>query len=227
MRSPMPSGCLALLIFAGVLLFPLFLANAMLAALQKLGLSPASAVLIAIGIFFGGLINIPVSRIEREEPLELPSLRMFGLNRFFPAQVQRIQYTVIAINVGGALIPFGVAIYELLRLNSQGRYALLVGLGAIALNVAACYFLARPVPNLGIALNPFVPALLAAACGLLLLPEFAPSVAFSAGVLGPLIGADLLHMDDIERIATTTASIGGAGTFDGIVLASLIATLLA
>jgi uncharacterized membrane protein len=32
---------------------------------------------------------------------------------------------------------------------------------------------------------------------------------------------------DVQRINTGVASIGGAGTFDGIVLSGLVATLLA
>jgi uncharacterized membrane protein len=73
----------------------------------------------------------------------------------------------------------------------------------------------------------FVPALVAVPCGLLFLPDQAPLIAFAAGMLGPLIGADLLHLQEIERIGAGVASIGGAGTFDGIVLSPLIATLLA
>jgi uncharacterized membrane protein len=49
----------------------------------------------------------------------------------------------------------------------------------------------------------------------------------ACGALGPLIGADLLHLRDLERIGAGAVSIGGAGTFDGIVLSALIATLLA
>ena len=56
-------------------------------------------------------------------------------------------------------------------------------------------------------------------------PERAP-VAFVAGVLGPLVGADLLHLKDIGRISTGLLSIGGAGTFDGIVLSGLLAAIL-
>jgi uncharacterized membrane protein len=46
-------------------------------------------------------------------------------------------------------------------------------------------------------------------------------------VLGPLIGADLLHLRDIEELETGIASIGGAGTFDGIVLSGIVAAYLA
>jgi len=52
-------------------------------------------------------------------------------------------------------------------------------------------------------------------------------VAFVAGVLGPLIGADLLRLNEVVKIAPAVVSIGGAGTFDGIVLSGLISALLA
>jgi len=51
-----------------------------------------------------------------------------------------------------------------------------------------------------------------------------------AGSLGTLIGADLMHMVNRRTWAMLDApllSIGGAGTFDGIFLAGIIAVLLA
>lgn len=81
--------------------------------------------------------------------------------------------------------------------------------------------------GIGIAMPGLFPPLLAAMSALLFVPDQAPPVAFVAGVLGPLIGADLLHLRDIEKIATGIASIGGAGTFDGIVLSGIVAAYLA
>jgi len=52
-------------------------------------------------------------------------------------------------------------------------------------------------------------------------------VAFASGVLGPLIGADLLHLHEIRKFDTPAVSIGGAGTFDGIVVSGMVALLLA
>jgi uncharacterized membrane protein len=227
MRSPMPFGCLSLIIFAGVLLFPLFLANALLSALSKLGLSPGLALWVAAGIFLGGLVNIPVYRIHREQAIEYVHIRMFGLHRIIPVQPRQWGYTVIAINLGGAVIPIAVALYELLRMAGRGPNALLAGISAIAINVIVSYLIARPVPNVGIAMPSLVPGIVAAVSGFLLLPSFAAPVAFAAGVLGPLLGADLLHLRDVQKITTGMASIGGAGTFDGIVISGLIATLLA
>ena len=72
-----------------------------------------------------------------------------------------------------------------------------------------------------------VPAIAAAALAFLLARDQAAPVAFIAGVAGPLIGADLFHLREIGRTATGIASIGGAGTFDGIVLSGIVAAYLA
>lgn len=221
-------GCTSLLFFLALLvLIPFFLANAMLTALARLGLTPEISLLAATGIFFGGMVNIPVRKIPREQTVELRQLSLFGLSRLRPVQVRTRSFTLIAVNVGGCVIPSALAAYELYRVAATGWEPLLLALAAVALNVAVCWKVARPIENVGIAMPALAPALVAALAAILLLPEFAPPVAFAAGVLGPLIGADLLHLDEVKKIATGLASIGGAGTFDGIVISGLLATLLA
>jgi len=223
----LPFGCLSLILIAGLIaLIPLFLANAVLTALAKLGLSPATSLLVAVGIFLGGLVNIPVRRIPREETIEHYPLGIFGVGRFFPRMVTQQSFTIIAVNLGGCVIPCLLVAYELSRIASAGGSLLLATAAASAINIAACWRLARPVPNVGIALPAFIPALLAAACALLFARQMAPPVAFTAGVLGPLVGADLLHLRDLGKLTTGMGSIGGAGTFDGIVLSGLVATLI-
>ena len=74
---------------------------------------------------------------------------------------------------------------------------------------------------------PRVPPLAAALLALLLAPGNAPPVAYVAGTLGTLIGADLLHLPDLRRFDTQLLSIGGAGVHDGIFFAGLVAALLA
>ena len=222
-----PPGCFALVLLAAFLLLPFVLADVMLTALAKLGLSPTMSLLAASGIFLGGLINIPVKRIPREETIELPAIRLFGMGRLMPQRVRRQTTTVIAINVGGCIVPTGLAIYQLARLAEAGMPLLGAALGAIAINTMVCYWLAQPVPEQGIQMPALVPVLVAVASAYLFAPTMAPPVAFTAGVLGPLLGADLLHLDDIKEIGAGVASIGGAGTFDGIVLSGLAATVLA
>jgi uncharacterized membrane protein len=41
-----------------------------------------------------------------------------------------------------------------------------------------------------------------------------------------LVGADLLNLRGITKIGAPVVSIGGAGTFDGVFLAGVIAVLL-
>ena len=228
MQSNVPQGCLPLALFV-VLLFvlPLFLADVMLSALGRLGLSPQTTMLAAIGIFAGSMINIPIRRIKRQQPFDAAACRFYGLQRFFPGQSCQQQHTILAVNVGGCLIPCAIAVYELIRIAGHGPGALGLALAAVGINVMICYRLAQPIANVGIAMPALVPAFAAAACAVLLYWEMAPPIAFCAGVLGPLIGADLLHLKEIEKINTGVASIGGAGTFDGIVLSGLLATLLA
>jgi uncharacterized membrane protein len=144
-----------------------------------------------------------------------------------PQLGRRVRETVIAVNLGGCLIPTGLAVYEFLVLLRETP-GLLPALGvAVALNVFACYRLAQPIPGLGIAIPALAPALVAAMAALIMVPGAAPPVAFIAGVVGPLIGADLLHLRDVEKAAAGILSIGGAGTFDGIVLSGIVAAYLA
>ncbi|HWP57999.1 MAG TPA: DUF1614 domain-containing protein [Candidatus Acidoferrales bacterium] len=221
-------GCLpALAFFFFVFLFPFFFANLLLAALSKLGLSPAAALLAFLGILFGGAINIPVKKIPREEIVIADPFAVFGFGRLFPRLLRTRRYTTIAINVGGCMIPCMLALYQIARIVQEGWYAAVVLLAVTALSIAVCFRIARPVQGIGIAMPALIPPLLAAVPSVLLMPDFAPPIAFVAGVLGPLIGADLLHLSEVKRLATGVASIGGAGTFDGIVLSGLFAAILA
>lgn len=210
-----------------VLLLNLF-GSIMAASLAKLHLSHAMAAVIGAAIILGGLINIPVARVGHTGEASVNPLAIFGLDKAFPQLCRTCRETIIAVNVGGCVIPVGLALYEFSHLAANGSgSAWRVG-AAILANVAVCYFIARPVPSVGIAMPGVVPPLVAVAAALVLAPAEAAPVAFVAGVLGPLIGADLLHLKDISKIASTgIASIGGAGTFDGIVLSGIAAAYLA
>ena len=219
---------LPLLFFLVLLvLLPFVFGQLFTAALIKLKLDPSTALLVVIGIFLGSPINIPVKRMSREESVVADPLTVFGLQGWWP-NLQRVRKeTIIAVNVGGCLIPVALAIYEAAHLAVAGRHALLGLVVAVVVNTGVCYWMAKPVEGVGIAMPGLFPAIVASLSALLLAPDHATPVAFVAGVLGPLIGADLLHLRDIEKIATGIASIGGAGTFDGIILSGIVAAYLA
>ena len=84
-----------------------------------------------------------------------------------------------------------------------------------------------PVPGIGIAVPVFWPALITAVVALVLSRENAAPLAYIAGSLGTLIGADLTNLDKVRGLGAPVASIGGAGTFDGIFLTGMLAVLLA
>jgi uncharacterized membrane protein len=223
----MPQGCLPFLIFMGIMvLLPLFLMNAVMTALVKLGFSPEAGLSILLWIFFGSLVNIPVKRLPREEDHEVRPVTAFGLDRVFKTSYSR-RYMIVAVNLGGGITPCLIVAYEWVMIMRQYPHAIFPALLATLINILVCYKMARPIPKLGIGLPALLPGLVAALSAMLLVPSMAPPVAFIAGVLGPLIGADLMHLRDISQLRVGIVSIGGAGTFDGIVLSGIIAALLA
>jgi len=62
---------------------------------------------------------------------------------------------------------------------------------------------------------------------ILIAGDYAPQVAYISGVMGTLIGADLMRLHQIQRLKYFFLSIGGAGVFDGIYLVGLVSVLLA
>jgi uncharacterized membrane protein len=62
---------------------------------------------------------------------------------------------------------------------------------------------------------------------LLLSRERAAPLAYISGSLGTLIGADLLNLGALRGMGAPVASIGGAGTYDGIFLVGVMAVLFA
>jgi hypothetical protein len=87
--------------------------------------------------------------------------------------------------------------------------------------------MADPVPGLGIAVPVFMPIVVTAIAAMILSREDLAPLAYIAGSLGTLIGADLTNLDKVRGLGAPVASIGGAGTFDGIFLTGILAVLLA
>jgi uncharacterized membrane protein len=124
------------------------------------------------------------------------------------------------VNLGGALIPVGVDAYLLPRAPPLPLFIALLGV------TAACYAAARPTPGVGTTLPAFVPPLAAAGLALALAPNGAPAIAYIAGTLGALLGADAPHLPEVLHDEQGVLSIGGAGVHDGIFLAGIIAVAL-
>src|SRR6185295_4883922 len=154
---------------------------------QRLGLSPPVALLLLLGSLLGSAINIPVAELPGQSIVSGREISYFGMRYIIPT-VLDWPGTVIAINVGGALIPSLTSVYLLGKQRLWGS-----GLVAIGCVAAICYWLAEPISGLGIALPVFAPSLAAAAVALLLSRQQAAPLAYISGSLGTLIGADLLN----------------------------------
>ena len=188
--------------------------------LEKLGLSVTQAFILLISSLFGSLVNIPLFKIDAEVPPEHIDTRRFGL--FRPMQVEFTGQTIIAINVGGALIPVLFSIYLL----SRSGPGLIEVITAVTIVSAISYVMSRPIMGFGIGMPILIAPLTAAAVALTIDAELSASLAYISGTMGVLIGADLMRLKDVRKFGTPLASIGGAGTYDGIFLTGLIAVLL-
>jgi uncharacterized membrane protein len=188
---------------------------------RQLGVSPGTALFLLLGSLVGSYFNIPVAQFPEQRIVSGHEIDYFGMHYVVPAVVEW-PGTVIAVNVGGAVIPVLMSLYLLAKTGLWGR-----GVVATGFVAAVCYALARPVPGVGIAEPVFVPALTTAIVALLLARRHAASLAYISGSLGTLIGADLLNLDKISGLGAPIASIGGAGTFDGIFLIGIFAVLIA
>ncbi|NIA09150.1 MAG: DUF1614 domain-containing protein [Nitrospiraceae bacterium] len=201
--------------------FALIQIGVMTIAFERIGIGPGQVFGFLLLSLFGSYINIPIRRINIGISDMPTKVNFFGMTY----KVPKSSYpgTMVAVNVGGALIPIFLSIY--LMLKWQIFFEPMFGVAIVS---AISYWLARPVRGVGIALPVFIPPLLAALVAILISStEYAPVVAYISGTLGTLIGADLLHLKDISRIDAPVVSIGGAGTFDGIFLTGIIAVLLA
>ena len=216
--SPLFVGVLLVLlivVFLGVVL------RVLRYAYTSMGVPPQYFFAILVLSLLGSYINIPILQFPQARVATGQEVWIFGVPHMVP-MVQDWPGTVLAINVGGGLIPTLLSIY-LIAKNGILKSAAI----GIAIVAAACYILAYPVEGIGIALPIFYPPVIAAVVALLLSRTHAAPLAYISGTMGPLIGADLMNLDKVQALGAPVMSIGGAGTFDGIFVTGLVAVLLA
>ncbi|ALM75057.1 DUF1614 domain-containing protein [Thermococcus barophilus] len=224
---PVSLPFLILLLLLIPILFLLF-AGTITLAFQKLGLPLPVAYTLFWASLIGSFINIPIAETKTYAPiLKVKEVSFFGIRYPVPYIDWGEQKMVIAINVGGALVPLSIVTYELLRFAIAGNMELIIRI-IVAILIATIFsnFFSKPVKGLGIAIPTFIPPLIAASLAFLLGGPNKPAIAYASGTMGVLIGADLLNWNRIKELGAPMVSIGGAGTFDGIFLAGIIAVLL-
>jgi uncharacterized membrane protein len=190
--------------------------NLITLSFTRLGIPGWLTFVLFLTSIIGSFINIPVW----EAGQVVSPAQVVRIGRFLYLRPPQVTTSEVAINVGGALVPLLICL--LLLPKAPPMRTLL----ALALMIVVAYVLARPVPGTGIVMNPLIPPLAAAAIALILMGgRNAAPVAYIAGVVGVLIGADLLHLHELLP-APGVLSIGGAGVYDGIFLVGLVAAFL-
>jgi uncharacterized membrane protein len=194
-------------------------------AFMMIGLPPEMAFTALLASLLGSYINIPITRIASCNPHPATVISNFGVRYRVPPGYEP-GTTIVAVNVGGAIVPVLISAYLLMHWSGIVLPALI----GIAIVSAIVHRFARPIPGLGIATPMLIPPIAAALCGYFLgggSDYHRDAVAFVSGVMGTLIGADLLNLGRLSDLGAPVASIGGAGTFDGIFLTGIVAALLA
>jgi len=205
-----PVGCLLFASFILLLpiLFLLGVFHVITISFAELGISPELTFILLLSILVGSSINIPLTK--RKQFYEKSSFDFF--------RRPKLKQKGIAINLGGAIIPLGLSVYFFTQVPAWPAIT------AIVLMIIISKFSARVIPNKGITLPFFIPPIFSALFAIMLAPEFAAQIAFIAGALGVLIGADLLNLKRAKE--SGMVFIGGAGVFDGIFLVGIVAVLL-
>lgn len=222
MRPPFSLVHLLLFLFAVGFLLVFAQVGLLTIAFDKLGLSAGSAFLLLFASLVGSAVNLPLFTVRTEPPGPgLRTVTLAGLLRVPPTPFTG--RTIVAVNVGGCLLPVAFSAYLMIHHPLNPLHVV----AAVALVSAVCYSVSRPLPGLGIGMPMLVAPITAAVVALLVDPAHSAPLAYSCGTLGVLLGADLMHLPEIRRLGAPMASIGGAGTFDGIFITGLVAVLLA
>jgi uncharacterized membrane protein len=204
-----------------LIMLPFLMVGLIGEAFLRLGISPSLVFWLLILTLVGSLVNIPIYRLENRDLVGEQVVSYFGM-RFRVPRPERAQATILAVNVGGALIPVALSVYLISQINFGLSLPVLLAVVTVVVNR-----LAWPVRGMGIAVPGLVPPLVAALGAYFFCPaELRAPCAYIASTMGILIGADLLNLGQIRQLGAPVASIGGAGTFDAIFISGIIAVLL-
>jgi uncharacterized membrane protein len=218
---PLALPFLLILVFLFIFVIALVEIGILEYAYARIGIGRRHMLALLLLTLLGSYINIPVAELPANEVVSGQQVFFYGM-RYIVPYVTELPRTIIAVNLGGAVIPTILSIYLMVK----NRLYFLGTLGTIIVMLLV-HLMAYPVRGVGIAVPVFIPPLVTAGVALLLSRKQAPPLAYIAGSLGTLAGADLLNLGKIAGMDAPVASIGGAGTFDGIFMTGILSVLLA
>lgn len=206
------------LLLLGVFFFFFIQIEIVRIAFRKLGLPPVVIFLVLLASLLGSRVNIPLYSLTRsaflfsESPATSPAASSISSMPSNDA--------IIAVNVGGAVIPILLCLYLLPKAPG------LPTLSAVLCSALACHAMATAIPGLGVTIPALIPPLVAVLLSFIFSSKNKIPVAYISGVLGVLIGADIMNISHFGS-HPGIISIGGAGVYDGIFLVGILSSLLA
>jgi len=227
MSLPLGNPILFFLLILIPIFFIMLFINVVKDAFVHLGLPPLAASFFVFLSVVGSLINIPLKEYMNTRTVSYQQPNIPFMAWLYPqskSYQQVVTKTTLAINLGGAVVPLLICLYIFLRYPG---YVLPWCLITIPIAVIVCYKIARIIPNVGVAMPTFIPPITASFLAMIFVGGGdVVSLSYVTGVLGVLIGADLLNLSKITQTTASTISIGGAGTFDGIFLTGIVSVFL-
>ncbi len=225
--GPLTLVVLIVLIGLAFLIVPLLFLGLVGAAFTKLGFSWITALAVVLLMLLGSMVNIPVYRIKRDV-VRVSHNDAFCQEGSFPSQVWE---TLISVNFGGAILPVCISLYLLYQATLVVGISILypVGPGILAV-VLISAVTTRVLPGTGIKVSLVIPALAAILVGLLLSGGTGLSaavIAFVSGVVGTLLGGNVVHLLTVKDLDVPVVSLGGAGTFGSIFICCILPALIA
>ena len=121
---PLSLGFFSILVGIFLIVFLLLLLGALRQAYVSLGVSSSTAMWLLFASLVGSYFNIPVANLPDERVMSNQVIDFFGMQYAVPV-VAQWPGTVIAVNVGGAVIPTLMSLYLLItrRLWLNGAIA--------------------------------------------------------------------------------------------------------
>ncbi len=137
---------------------------------------------------------------------------------------------LLALNVGGAIIPLIISTHIIIALSINYPLVILLVLIGVFMVTAISYRVSRVVNGIGVMVPVIVPALTAASTALILVEMagypilIAGPVSYVSGTIGTILGVDVLRIRDVVENAKNKyiVSIGGMGSLDTIYLVGLL-----
>src|SRR5262249_822449 len=83
-------------------------------AYESLGVSSNTAIFLLLATLIGSFFNIPITELPPERAISHHVVDFFGMRYAVPA-ISHWKGTVVAVNVGGAVIPTLMSIYLLIK----------------------------------------------------------------------------------------------------------------